>query len=330
MRVDDSPHLSAAELHAVLALVGDAARADGVAPLSEQSLLTLRGDVATAPAQSSGRHHLLAYDGDGADTDSTRLIGYAQLVKGQSPEAGGESAGEPAAAELVVAVASRRQGVARRLLQALHDLAPDVHVWSHGHLPSAQALAAHEGLAVVRELWQLRRPLGPSGTAGEVASTGLPEGFGWRTFAVGRDEAAWLSVNARAFAHHPEQGRLTLHDLAQRQSEPWFDPAGFLLVEDRRTAPATLAAFHWTKVHPSTSAGQDAIGEVYVVGVDPAYQGRGLARPLTVLGLEHLRDAGLSAAMLYVDGDNLAAVATYTRLAFRPWRVDAVYAFSPE
>src|SRR3712207_7276788 len=44
-----------------------------------------------------------------------------------------------------------------------------------------------------------------------------------------RSEEAWLRVNARAFDWHPEQGRMTAADLALREAEEWFDPAGFLM-----------------------------------------------------------------------------------------------------
>jgi mycothiol synthase len=64
---------------------------------------------------------------------------------------------------------------------------------------------------------------------------------------------------------------------------------------------------------------------VYVVAVDPAYQGLGLGRAVTVLGLEHLRDRGLAQAILYVDADNTAAVETYTRLGFTRAALDVMY-----
>ena len=64
---------------------------------------------------------------------------------------------------------------------------------------------------------------------------------------------------------------------------------------------------------------------MYVVGVDPAHQGRGLGSPLTRLGLAHLARLGLAEVELYVDGDNTAARRTYERLGFTDAAVDGQY-----
>jgi len=340
MQVRDALPLSEEQVRSILALVEAATRSDAVAPLSEQVLLQVRDDAGRSPARSasSASRHLLAYDG-------ARLVGYAHLTPAAAATLG--TPAEPATAELVVAVTDRRRGVGKLLLHTLQDRHAPLQVWSHGHLPAARAFAGREGYTVVRELWQLRRPLGPLASRPEPSDTELPhtelpDGFRSRSFVVGQDEPAWLAVNARAFAHHPEQGRITLPDLQLRQHEPWFDPAGFLLVEDIDADPPVLAAFHWTKVHQPTvqpmqqlpgqpvgRAGDtepsEPVGEVYVLGVDPAYQGRRLSRPLTVLGLRYLQDRGLRQVLLYVDAANLAAVRTYTGLGFREWSADALY-----
>jgi mycothiol synthase len=101
-----------------------------------------------------------------------------------------------------------------------------------------------------------------------------------------------------------------------REAEPWFDPAGFLLAVDIEDA---LLGFHWTKVHP------DAIGEVYVLGVDPGGHRRGLGSALTVAGLEHLAGKGLKTVMLYADESNATAVRLYRRLGFEVWSADVSY-----
>ncbi len=84
----------------------------------------------------------------------------------------------------------------------------------------------------------MRRPLRP------LDPPVLPPGSTLRTFRPGQDEDEWLSLNARAFAKHPEQGAWTRHDLELREREPWFDPAGFFIA-DRDGA---MTGFHWTKV----------------------------------------------------------------------------------
>lgn len=313
------------QLTEVLELVRAATLADSVAPLSEEVLLTAR-DSTLAP--DSGSSHFLAYAG-------THLAGYAHLDLGRAG-GGGEAGGgdEAATAEVVVDPSRRRQGVGTALTRALDDaLVSDsvpasqggtLQIWSHGDLESARGFAAHGGYSTGRELWQMRRSLRPD--AGSLPPADLPAGFGSRHFVVGQDEEAWLRVNARAFVSHPEQGRMTRHDLDRRIAEPWFDAVGLILVEDTRGPSPVLAASHWTKIAPADDPlVPPTEGEVYVVGVEPAYQGVGLGRAVTVLGLAHLRDKGMTAATLYVEGDNHAAVATYSRLDFVRFAVDIMY-----
>lgn len=278
--------LSADQQADVLALVAAAEEADGVPPVSEQSRLAVRGRSGHAV------EHLLAY----SDAD---LAGYLQA--------------DEESAELVVAPAHRRSGVGSQLLD---QVPAGTRVWAHGDLEAADRFAAARGLEVVRELFVLGRRFDEAEPLDDPV---LPDGLVARTFRPGRDEDEWLRVNAAAFAHHAEQGRVTRADLDARMDEPWFDPAGLILVVPE-SDPDTVAAFHWTKQH------SDAQGEVYVVGVDPAYQGKGLGRPVTLLGLEYLRDQGVEDVILYVDGDNPAALKVYRGLGFTTRSVDRMFA----
>ncbi|MGC5615167.1 GNAT family N-acetyltransferase [Georgenia sp. Z1491] len=340
-------HLTHEEADAVRALAAEAERADGVAPLDEQTLLRLE------PGSARSASHLLVTDEDGA------LVGYAQVADGSG--------------ELVVASAARRRGIGRELLIAARELGrptggvePDaaggstdadadadadagggstgapaggaedrLAVWAHGDLPGAQALAAALGLDRVRELLRMGARVAP----GPVP--GAPAGVRIETFDVGRHAEAWLRVNARAFATHPEQGRMTRADLDERLGQPWFDPELLLLAFDEpgtdengpvRTAddpgtdedddpqvadengPARAAddpvGFIWMK------PGDDGEAELYVLGVDPVAQGRGLGRGLTAVGLAEVAARGRTAVDLYVEGDNAPALATYERQGF--------------
>ncbi|MFF3864434.1 mycothiol synthase [Micromonospora sp. NPDC001898] len=290
-RVTHSAALTAAEAADVLALSRAAGDADGADPFDEHTLLRLRDPRAPAV-------HLTARAPDGT------LTGYAHLDT-TDPAAG-------VGVELAVHPTHRRRGTGRVLARAALDAATGpVRAWAHGDHPSAAALAVDLGLTRSRVLWQLRRPL-----AEPPAEPPLPDGVVLRAFVPGADDDAWLALNARAFASHPEQGRWTAADLRLRLSEPWFDPAGFLLAVE--SATGRLLGFHWTKVHERP--GSARIGEVYVLGVDPAAHGGGLGRALTAAGLAYLRDRrGLDRVMLYVDESNTAAVALYERTGFARW-----------
>jgi mycothiol synthase len=108
-------------------------------------------------------------------------------------------------------------------------------------------------------------------------------------------------------------------------AEPWWDPAGLVLVVEA-AEPDVLAASHWTKVDPPDGD----VGEVYVVAVSPDRQGQGLGRAVTVLGLDHLRSLGLARVVLYVDEDNVAAVRTYAALGFEDVEVHRQFARADE
>ncbi|WP_148611871.1 mycothiol synthase [Nocardioides rubriscoriae] len=202
--------------------------------------------------------------------------------------------------ELTLAVApqARRRGLARRLLA---EVGPAWRAWSHGDHPGAAALAATTGWRRTRDLWVMRRP-----TSLPLPALVVPDGVTVRGYDGEAEQV--LAVNAAAFAHHPEQGSLDATGLAERMAEPWWDPAGLLLAVDDDTGD--VLAFHWTKRHDAD------LGEVYVVAVDPAAQGRGLGRVVTLAGLHHLADAGVAEVLLYVESDNTAAVRLYSSLGF--------------
>lgn len=111
--------------------------------------------------------------------------------------------------------------------------------------------------------------------------------------------------------------------------EEWFDPSGFLLATDQEE----LVAFCWTKIHGAHTHshdgkeehGHDPIGEIYAMGVNPKFQGRGFGKAITIAGLAYLRRQGLMSAMLYVDAENLAAVKLYSDLGFSEWGHDVMY-----
>jgi len=299
---DWTPALSSGQQEQVRGLIAAATRVDGVAPVGEQVLRELGG-------RRTG--HLIATDGD-ADRDA--VVGYLNLTPGRD--------GADAMGELVVHPESRRRGIGTALLRAATERsAGRVRFWAHGTQLPARAVAEALDMTVAREMWQMRRPLS------DVPGAAVPQGVRIRTYAGPSDDAELLRVNNAAFSWHPEQGGWTEADIAQRRDEAWFDPHGLFLAFDETNG--ALLGFHWTKVH----AEEPGLGEVYVMGVDPAAQGRGLGRFLTLVGIGHLARqlAGHHdpAVMLYTESDNTAAVKTYESLGFAVANADTAYAPHP-
>lgn len=281
--------LGGADRSAVRSLVEAVTARTGRRPVSDDAWLDL--------AAGAGPPAVLCRDADGA------LVGAAQLARGH----------DSWSIELIDGAAddeTRRALVAGAyaLVDELDPRRGPVHWWAHAATPADEALAEQLELHVGRRLLQMRREL----------PTGLPVEVTTRDFVPGDDDEAWLAVNNRAFAEHPEQGGWTLDKLHQRMTERWFDPAGFRLHE----RDGRLAAFCWTKLH---HVEHPALGEIYVIGVDPAFQGLGLGPQLTLAGLESIADRGVTTGMLFVDGDNQGAVAMYERLGFRVARTDLAF-----
>jgi mycothiol synthase len=292
-------------------LAAAAEESDGNPPLSEQTLVMLRG-------VDAGDHSVLslalyAPDEDSDPATGEDLAGIAVVVEAPGPS------GTTGVLELAVHPTYRNQGVAGRLLEALEGKRgfDGLSAWSHGNHEAAAELATRFGYGPVRELWKMRLMTSTSA----LPDVGLPDGVSLCAFVPGQDEDAWLAANRAAFSHHPEQGSMTRADLEARKAEEWFDPAGFLLAVNDA---GELLGFHWTKVHPRQGP-HPAIGEVYVVGVTPEAQGLGLGKALTVAGIRYLQDKDLHAVMLYVDADNRAAVSLYQKLGFIRWDTDVMY-----
>lgn len=292
--------LSGDERRQIRELIVAAREFDGVAPVGEQVVAELAGDR---------RRHLLV-----AGTQPDSLAGYLQLAAAR--------AGAPPMAELVVHPEARRRGIGTAMVgAALTKTDGRSHFWAHHTLEPASKTASALGLVAVRELLQMRRSLH------DPPEPTVPPGVQIRSYGGAGDDADLLRVNNAAFSWHPEQGGWTAADLAGRRREPWFDPEGlFLAFSTAGPDSGRLLGFHWTKVHLD----QPGLGEVYIVGVDPAAQGRGLGRALTAVGVaalaRRLAAAEHPTVLLYVESDNTAAVQTYQQLGFVVHSVDTAYA----
>lgn len=264
-----------------------AAECDGHFPIGEHKYL----DLMAGSGQGVGQVAI----------DDGEVVAYLAVTP---PRADGV-----AALEIAVHPLHRSHRVISHLISAGVDAAREtgattVRVWAFQ--PNMVDELRQAGFRGERELRQLRIDLPVTATAP------LPDGMSESRFRPGRDEEAWLAVNNAAFRFHPENGSWTAEILADRMSQPWFDPEGFVTV----WSGSELAGFCWTKPH-------DDLGEIYVIAAAPEFQGRGLGRFLAVRGLEVIAGHhGFDVGMLYMDADNAAAAALYDSLGFRLHHVD--------
>ena len=295
-------HLSKSQQESVLALIKAAHDFDGTPPIAEHVLLHLRhgGDKSDSHIVFEENNNVIAY----AHLDTT------DLVAGPSVEA-------------VVHPNHRGKGLGSLILkEAIKVCCDKTRIWSHGDLPAAKTIATSLNL---ERLWS---NLLMSKSLGDIQP--VISKYPIRTFIPDLDNQAFLSLNNKVFANYPDQGGWSEDDLRVRLNEAWFEKEGFFVAEDK----GGLIGFCWTKIHGAHTHshnseddyhGHDALGEIYVLAVNPDHKGRGLGRDLTITGLNYLKYQGLNNVMLYVGVENKPAFNLYKSLGFSEFGSDVIY-----
>jgi len=295
-------HLTKSQQDGALALIKAAHDFDGTPPIAEHVLLHLRhgGDKSDSHLVIEENKVVIAY----AHLDTT------DLIAGPSVEA-------------VVHPQHRGKGLGTLILkEAIKIYGDKTRIWSHGDLPAAKAIAA---ALKFEHIWS---NLLMSKSLGEIQP--VTSKYPIRTFIPGLDNQAFLDLNNKVFANYPDQGGWSEDDLKVRVNESWFDDKGFLVAEDK----GELIGFCWTKIHGAHTHsnngsdddhGHEALGEIYVLAVNPEYKGQGVGRDLTITGLNYLKYQGLNNVMLYVGVENIPAFNLYKSLGFNEFGSDVMY-----
>ena len=237
-------------------------------------------------------------------TEDGELVGYAHLSRH----------GRAWGLETVVRPDKRREITEELVRRALEVVKSEggghVYYWVFCPQDTDDDAAANLGFRKGRDLLHVCVPLPVD------VHVPLPTGISCRAFDPERDEDAWLEVNNKAFADHPEQGAWDRDTLERRMKEPWFNPDDFLIATD----DAGIAGFNWTKLHRDRGE-----GEIYVIGVDPDRASAGLGKALLLAGLEHMAREGMRTCCLYVDEANESALAMYRKFGFTEDHRDRAY-----
>lgn len=288
----------AGQLAQLPALIQAATLADGHEPLGEHKFLRLEhgSDLVRA---------IVAFEDDD-------LAGYAHAVTY------GDGTDRRASCEFVVHPAFRRRGIGRMLLaHAVLDAEAQgvsrMDLWAYNDSDASAHVAEQFDFTPSRRLLHLHRHMGSSPDLPANPEARI------RAFEPGVDDDAWLALNQRVFAAHPDQGHWTADDLRLRMKQPWFRANDFLIAE----RDGEMVGFNWVKIEVRPDEG--CVGEIYVVGVDPRRQGEGIGSLLLASGLRRMHERGADVAAIYVDESNTHAVALYEAMGFHNHHVDVCY-----
>jgi mycothiol synthase len=253
-----------------------------------------QGDIerslSRVPADPEGA--LLALEGD-------RVVGYCI----------------PRHDDLTIHPDARRRGHGSRLVAAARELVAGrglPYLMLHGptHLAGTRAFIEAMGASYHSSLWLFELPAGTP-----VPAPSFPEGFTTRTLSPDMDLADLVTLMNGTFADHPTPLSWPLETVRLVHGLPEFDPQGILLVAPPGEPEQPIA---FTKVEYSADPGEDPQGWVGLIGVMPAWRGRGLGRGLLHWGVAYLRGRGAVKIELSAEAMNERATGIYRRAGFVP------------
>jgi mycothiol synthase len=208
----------------------------------------------------------------------------------------------------------RRRGHGRRLTLAALEVVrsqglADLILYGPADHPAAAAFIEALGFRYHSSLWRFEL-----NRSTEVAGPVFPPEFTVRPYADA-DLDAFVELANASFVDHPTPLSFPRAAVAHVHALSDFDPGHILLVAaDGAAGP--LAA--WTKT--ALNVGEDGArrGTIALIGVLPAWRGRGLGRELLRWGIDHLRAAGAETIDLAVEAANDRALGLYRRTGFEP------------
>ena len=308
------------DLAALVELINQADAVDG---LERATTLEEMEEEINWPNYQATTDSFLAWSGQ-------RLVGYADFFLRNNGN--GNGIGDSIFySEGVVHPEWRKQGLGRRLMETIFRRAEErlaeigqgpVHlqVGCRQVEPDRQALMEDMGMARARYFVNMARPIDNG-----LPPVTLPAGFRLRPFDLARDTKAVWRVDTEAFKDHWGYTGFPLDEFLHWIEEPSFRPELCVLAEEE--SGGQVVGISLNKIDPNwiKKTGRQE-GYVSTLAVLRPYRGRGLGTALLAQSLRTLRQAGMSAAHLTADTENLTgAMRIYEGVGFEPRKTFIVY-----
>jgi mycothiol synthase len=225
---------------------------------------------------------------------------------------------QPRGDDLTVHPDHRRRGHGRALAAAGRDIVraqglDELRLYVPPHLPGSVAFAEALGFRYVSSLWLFELDAGHAVPGPQFAPTVAVRPLRWD-----EDLDRYVAFMNEAFRGHPSPMSWTVGQIRHVHELPDFDPTLILLVADA-TDPDRLVGFTVLETNPAPAAEDGGpTGSVGLVGVVPAWRGRGLGRELLRWAVGELRRRGIEPIDLSVEAENEAATRLYRAHGFRP------------
>lgn len=185
-----------------------------------------------------------------------------------------------------------------------------IHVNILQNSPMAKQLLTKMGFTLIRRYLELRLDLSKAllSEINEICPRCRPLQPG--------EEERLTQLQNRSFTGSWGYNANTVEGIIYRIHLPNCSPEDIILAFDADKP----IGYCWTRITiwQNKTRGEGA-GRIYMLGVDPDYQGRGLGRQLLLAGLSYLNRKGLRVVELTVDSENKVACALYKSVGFKLW-----------
>lgn len=135
-------------------------------------------------------------------------------------------------------------------------------------------------------------------------------------------ERNFTRLQNRCFADAWEYNPNTTEEIVYALTRSHCSPADIILVCEGDKP----IGYCWTRTKcGATPTNNGEKGRIYMLGVDPDYQGKGIGRNALLAGLTYLKNNGIQTVELEVASQNKAALALYRSTGFTEWAKSYYY-----